>query len=394
MPPARRSARTVSNPVTAARASAEPYSRTNARVVSSSASIARPAAGKTSLRLTVKAPPSKLRQATSGSALPPNPYADNQSESDATPAPPRRTARATRNPRTVVDHDSDEMDEDQDAEGEVEEEEADVSNGQDASGIEDSEQDAEGEDDDEDMDDHPPPPVITRHPAPSKSKAQTIVSAPPAGTLKSVESKEMEDDDDEELSELDSQEDDELEGNDEEDEEDEEEDEEDESDEDDENSRSATPDLSKLTKRQRGQFVESEGPEANDLMALSNEALKKKQLTAEEHVQRRVEMARRRKNLSEKRNEEEKMDTINKLLHKQAPKRRTRAEMEAARAAEAGETPAAERDANALNPMYVRWVNRKEGSLVCVPKDRQEGPVGEQFGFSSHGSGRMVEEVQ
>ncbi|KAI4127475.1 MAG: hypothetical protein LQ347_004590, partial [Umbilicaria vellea] len=37
---------------------------------------------------------------------------------------------------------------------------------------------------------------------------------------------------------------------------------------------------------------------------------------------RRAEMARRRKNLSEKRNEEEKMDTINRLLKKQAPKRR------------------------------------------------------------------------
>lgn len=196
------------------------------------------------------------------------------------------------------------MDEDQDAEGEDEEEDAEGSNDQDALGNEDSEEDAEGEDDDVDMDDHPPPPVITRHPAPSKGKLQTIVSAPPAGTLKSVEAKEMEDDDDEELSELDSQEDDELEGN---DEEDEEEDEEDESDEDDENSRSATPDLSKLTKRQRGQFVESEGTETNELMALSNEALKKKHLTAEEHVQRRAEMARRRKNLSEKRNEEEKV---------------------------------------------------------------------------------------
>ncbi|CAK1367930.1 INO80 complex subunit 2 [Cercospora beticola] len=368
-----------------------PPAAQGARGSGSSASIARPAAGKTSLRLTVKAPPSKLRQATSGSAIPPNPYADNQSESDATPAPPRRAARATRNPRTVVDHDSDEMDEDQDAEGEDEEEDAEGSNDQDALGNEDSEEDAEGEDDDVDMDDHPPPPVITRHPAPSKGKSQTIVSAPPAGTLKSVEAKEMEDDDDEELSELDSQEDDELEGN---DDEDEEEDEEDESDEDDENSRSATPDLSKLTKRQRGQFVESEGTETNELMALSNEALKKKHLTAEEHVQRRAEMARRRKNLSEKRNEEEKMDTINKLLHKQAPKRRTRAEMEAARAAEAGETPAAERDANALDPTYVRWVSRKEGSLVCVPKDWQDSPVGEQFGFSSNSGGRIVEEVQ
>lgn len=35
----------------------------------------------------------------------------------------------------------------------------------------------------------------------------------------------------------------------------------------------------------------------------------KKHLTAEEHAMRRAEMARRRKNLSEKRNEEEKVST-------------------------------------------------------------------------------------
>lgn len=39
------------------------------------------------------------------------------------------------------------------------------------------------------------------------------------------------------------------------------------------------------------------------------EAQKKKHLTAEEHAMRRAEMARRRKNLSEKRNEEEKVST-------------------------------------------------------------------------------------
>ena len=71
------------------------------------------------------------------------------------------------------------------------------------------------------------------------------------------------------------------------------------------NSRSATPDMSKLTRRQRGAFEE----DAN-LMALSNEAQTKKQLSAEEHAMRRQEMARRRKNLSEKRNEEEKVCSV------------------------------------------------------------------------------------
>jgi hypothetical protein len=106
----------------------------------------------------------------------------------------------------------------------------------------------------------------------------------------------MDEDEDEELSELDSN--DELgndldDGNDEEDEE---------LDSDEDDSRSVTPDITKLTKRQRGALEDDPA-----LMALSNEALKKKELTAEEHVQRRAEMARRRKNLSEKRNEEEKV---------------------------------------------------------------------------------------
>lgn len=40
---------------------------------------------------------------------------------------------------------------------------------------------------------------------------------------------------------------------------------------------------------------------------ISTEVQVKKHLTAEEHAMRRAEMARRRKNLSEKRNEEEKV---------------------------------------------------------------------------------------
>jgi Ino eighty subunit 2 len=65
-----------------------------------------------------------------------------------------------------------------------------------------------------------------------------------------------------------------------------------------------TLDLTKLTRRQRAVYDEEQDA---SLMALSNEAQKKKHLTAEEHAMRRAEMARRRKNLSEKRNEEEKV---------------------------------------------------------------------------------------
>jgi Ino eighty subunit 2 len=166
-------------------------------------------------------------------------------------------------------------------------------------------EDAEGEEDeDEDMEDaegeedeHPPPPVIKTTNPLGRSNPNVTVTAPQDGPLKSVEDKEMEDEE-EELSELDSNENENEEEEDDEDDSD--------SDEDDE-SRGATPDLSKLTRRQRGFFTNIDDDPEGKLMELSNEALKKKVLTAEEHAMRRAEMARRRKNLSEKRNEEEKV---------------------------------------------------------------------------------------
>ena len=307
MPPTRRSTRTTSS--TAARDSAQPYTtRANRQASPGSskptASITRGANG-SSLKLKVKAPSSKLKQVTGAAddgAFPPYPYGD-ASESDATPQPVTRQPRQTRNPRRVVEPDSDEDMED--AEGEEQDEDEDgmeedeEEDDEEQSPEGDSEEDAEGEEDDEDeLPSEPriPPPVISVERPPGKSKLNVTVTAPTNGPLKSVEAKEMEDedDDDDELSELDSNEDEEGGENDESDD-----------DSDLDNSRSATPDLSKLTRRQRGALEEV--PEENNLMELSNEAQKKKHLTAEEHAMRRAEMARRRKNLSEKRNEEEKV---------------------------------------------------------------------------------------
>ncbi|KAI7564196.1 hypothetical protein KC316_g12642, partial [Hortaea werneckii] len=149
------------------------------------------------------------------------------------------------------------------------------------------------------------------------------------------------------------------------------------SDEDEDGSRSGTPDLSKLTRRQRGAFEEAE---STGLMALSNEAQKKKHLTAEENAMRRAEMARRRKNLSEKRNEEEKMDTINKLLNKPAPKRRTRAEIIRDQqielmAAAGGGTPGTEEgEEERADPLFARYIQRANGSRsLAVPEEWREG---------------------
>ncbi|KAH0055996.1 hypothetical protein KCU72_g4297, partial [Aureobasidium melanogenum] len=326
---------------------------------STSASINRQTSDPHHLRITVKAPPSKLRQAISGDD-PESDYPD----ADDSPEPPVRTARSTRNPRTVLDNESDddqEEDDDEDDDEDAEGEDEDVENTEmmDAEG---SDEDADADADDMDMDSpHPTAPVIRVLPAvsaaSSKPKANIAVSAPPhKGNLKSVEAKELDEDDeddDDELSDLQSGDED-LPGA-------EDDDEELDSDLEGEDG-DTTLDLTKLTRRQRAVYDEEQD---ESLMALSNEAQKKKHLTAEEHAMRRAEMARRRKNLSEKRNEEEKMDTINKLLKKPAPKRRTRAEIIAAQnAAEA--TPAYTEDGeeyfHPASSLFVRYVNNKDGS--------------------------------
>lgn len=109
---------------------------------------------------------------------------------------------------------------------------------------------------------------------------------------------------------------------------------------------------------------------------------------------RRAEMARRRKNLSEKRNEEEKMDTINRLLKKQAPKRQTKKDPNERVAEGEGEL---DEDGNITVPrpkaIYTRYIQRKEGSAVSVPVEWIEGgnPIGRVF--IGRGSGRLIEEV-
>lgn len=84
-------------------------------------------------------------------------------------------------------------------------------------------------------------------------------------------------------------------------------------------SRLGTPDFSKMTARQRARFDGDEGP----LLELPAEPSKKKtQLTEEEQQLKRAEMARRRKNMSVRRLEEEKQDTLDKLLKKRASRSR------------------------------------------------------------------------
>ncbi|KAL9091360.1 MAG: hypothetical protein Q9159_001444 [Coniocarpon cinnabarinum] len=182
-----------------------------------------------------------------------------------------------------------------------------------------------------------------------------------------------------------------------------------ESDLDSEDSDSSLPDLSKLTRRQRG------GIDEGSLLALSNEAQKKKFFTAEQITMRRAEMARRRKDLSERRNEQEKADTLRRLLQKPAPTRRSRAQVLAdaereefgpGRAGLRGESVGGDEDEGEMEPkanrIYARTIIGRKGTRLGVPSEWLDAPIGAMFEKTSKGegwnevvrSGRMVEEVQ
>jgi Ino eighty subunit 2 len=150
---------------------------------------------------------------------------------------------------------------------------------------------------------------------------------------------------------------------------------EDDEDEETEQSRMGTPmDGSRLTKRQQARFNESLRP--HSLMALPNgiqplskklttETLRKRPLTADEIALRRSETARRRKNQSEQRLEEEKIETINRLLKPQAPRRRGQ---RANDSPGPSDTEAIPRDMTPPPPpTKVRIVKTVEGTIVAIP---------------------------
>ncbi|KAL2880221.1 hypothetical protein SGCOL_004608 [Colletotrichum sp. CLE4] len=380
--------------------------------------------GSEHLNLTVKVPANKLREATSrGRNSTGNSIAVN-SEVVA--------GRRNRGPKKsyVVESDSDEEEEDEDEEMEE----------PDADGDDDMEVDAEGEEEDADGDidmDTPAAPTIKI----SLPKAGKVTPRRPAAARVI----EDDDDDEEELSEIEvsdpentmnmsidvggAGDDDDEDDDDEEDEEDDAEGEEEDAEGEEEDaegeeeeeievadetvgagaegeldsdlgSREGTPDLTKMTRRQRARFED----EPQQYMKLSDEVQAKKVFTAEELSMRRAEMARRRRNLSDKRNEEVKasifvdvqpfaghmltvrlqMETINKLLKKQAPKTK-------GKGANGEDTPGGE--SSKPDVAFVRWVNSKKGSIIAVPEEIIGGPAGKVFVPGGLKSGKMVEEV-
>ncbi|KAI0537003.1 PAPA-1-like conserved region-domain-containing protein [Xylaria digitata] len=349
------------------------------------------------VHFTVKLPASKLRQATSSQPAQLARQAARDSFSGGEIIEGKRNRSQKKSYVVETSDDDDDEEDDDDAEGEdddmMDDDEEDAE-GEivvddtmdiDAEGDDDDEgeEDAEGEDDDMDMSVIPPPaPVIkvSKPPAkkgnPNKSRAATKPTTSKATASKATAS-HTKDSDDEELSELESDADEiqdtvKVGGGDEEDAEGEDEEieeaepaEEDDLGSDDDGSQAETPDLTKMTKRQRARFEEN----GDALMKLSDEVQAKKHFTAEELSMRRAEMARRRRNLSEKRNEEVKMETINKLLKKQAPKTNRKAGIES--------TPDIE--AQKPSPIFVRWVSNKDGIRVSVPDEMLAGPAGKVF---------------
>ena len=83
------------------------------------------------------------------------------------------------------------------------------------------------------------------------------------------------------------------------------------------------------------------------------------------------------------------MDTINRLLRKQAPKRRGR--IPAAEAAEAASAEQEIQEYEKPDPTMVRWVSGRNGSRVGVPEEWLGIPAGRVFG--GNGSGKLVQEV-
>lgn len=81
------------------------------------------------------------------------------------------------------------------------------------------------------------------------------------------------------------------------------------------------------------------------------------------------------------------METINKLLKKQAPKSNRRNALLLGDETPDGEHPKA-------NPALIRWTSTKGGIRVAVPGEMLEGPAGRVFGGGrSLGGEKMVEEV-
>lgn len=79
------------------------------------------------------------------------------------------------------------------------------------------------------------------------------------------------------------------------------------------------------------------------------------------------------------------METINKLLKKQAPK--------VSKKAATAQDGSPEDESSKVSSVFIRWTSTKDGSRVAVPGPVVGGPVGKVFKKGGLAPGKMVEEV-
>ncbi|KAL4402478.1 Ino80 complex protein [Malassezia pachydermatis] len=147
-------------------------------------------------------------------------------------------------------------------------------------------------------------------------------------------------------------------------EEDEDEEEDDELADDDSDADSVSTSDMPMTARQIARANRARGIATEELVELPMGPRKQK-LSETELALRRSETARRRRNQSEKKLEDDKIETINRLLKKQAGKVRGRDKSEQ----DAQDEPVKkERDLRANHPQpFFRYINRAQGSILAVP---------------------------
>ena len=133
-------------------------------------------------------------------------------------------------------------------------------------------------------------------------------------------------------------------------------------------------DFSRLTNRQRAKYDETVGTES-DLLSLPNEIQRKTKYTEAEEQLKKSESARRRKNQSEQKLEEQKIETINKLLKRQAKSTRRGARPSGVDTPASDDETASQAPVIApadlrpkLPPNMSRWVNSASGSVLAIPE--------------------------
>lgn len=131
-------------------------------------------------------------------------------------------------------------------------------------------------------------------------------------------------------------------------------------------------DTSKKTARQKAK--ETGAVDHLEFLPIDRMSKVKPALTAEELALKKSENARKRKNQTEKKLDEEKQETINRLLNKQAGKRKGAVkQLSAADTAGLEELEeAAQAQVRKTRPVplgMIRYVSNKEGSFVSVPQE-------------------------